>query len=45
MALWLREGKKCTKSFHQMTNSNRRNNSIESLMVNGLVFTYHYEIR
>jgi hypothetical protein len=29
---------KCTEFFHRVTNSNRRNNSIESLLVNGSVF-------
>jgi hypothetical protein len=33
---WLKEGDKCTKFFHQVASANRRNNSIESLMVNGL---------
>ncbi|XP_059428690.1 uncharacterized protein LOC132162467 [Corylus avellana] len=33
-ALWLREGDNCTKFFHQVANSNRRNNSIEQLVVN-----------
>jgi hypothetical protein len=37
--LWLREGEKCTKFFHQVANSNRRNNSIESLLVNGSAFS------
>jgi hypothetical protein len=32
---WLKEGDKCTKFFHQVANANRRNNSIESLVVNG----------
>jgi hypothetical protein len=32
---WLKEGDKCTKFFHQVANSNRRNNSIDSLVVNG----------
>ena len=32
---WLKDGDKCTKFFHQMANANRRNNSIESLTVNG----------
>lgn len=30
-ALGLREVDKCTKFFHQVANSNRRNNSIEQL--------------
>ena len=33
---WLKEGDKCTKFFHQVANANRRNNSIESLIANGL---------
>jgi hypothetical protein len=32
---WLKEGDKCTKFFHQVANANRRNNSIESLVVDG----------
>jgi hypothetical protein len=32
---WLKEGDKCTKFFHQVANANCRNNSIESLIVNG----------
>jgi hypothetical protein len=32
---WLKEGDKCSKFFHQVANANRRNNSIESLIVNG----------
>ena len=35
MVRWLKEGDKCTKFFHQVANVNRRNNSIESLIVNG----------
>jgi hypothetical protein len=34
---WLKEGDKCTKFFHQVANANRRNNSIDSLVVNGSV--------
>jgi hypothetical protein len=45
MALWLREGDRCTKYFHQVANSNRRNNSIESLLANGSVTFDHSEIR
>jgi hypothetical protein len=33
---WLKEGDKCTKFFHQVANANRRNNSIESMVVNGM---------
>jgi hypothetical protein len=32
---WLKEGDNCTKFFHQVARANRRNNSIESLIVNG----------
>jgi hypothetical protein len=32
---WLKEGDKCTKFFHQVASANRRNTSIESLIVNG----------
>ncbi|XP_059436099.1 uncharacterized protein LOC132169027 [Corylus avellana] len=30
---WLKEGDKCTKFFHSIANSNRRFNSIETLMI------------
>jgi len=43
--LWLKEGDKCTKFFLRMVNSNGRNNSIESLVVNDSVSTNHAEIR
>ena len=33
--LYLKEGDANTKFFHRMTNSNRKNNGIESVMVNG----------
>jgi hypothetical protein len=33
---WLKEGDKCIKFFHQVASANRRNNTIESLIVNGL---------
>jgi len=36
-AIWLKEGDKCTNFFHQIANSNRRSNSVESLSVNGSV--------
>ena len=35
MIMWLKEGDKCNKIFLQVANANRRNNSIESLIVNG----------
>jgi len=34
-ALWLREGDKNTKLLHRVANSNRRNNTVEALLVNG----------
>jgi hypothetical protein len=37
-ALWLKEGDKCTKFFHRVANSNRRNNSIEALSTNGSIY-------
>ena len=35
LVLHLKEGDSNTRFFHRMTNSNRRNNGIENLMVNG----------
>ena len=35
--LHLREGDANTRFFHRMANSNRRNNDIESLMVDGIL--------
>ena len=35
--LHLREGNTSTKFFHRMANSNRRNNCIESLIVDGIL--------
>ena len=44
-ALWLKEGDKSTKSFHQVANFNRRNNSIESQLVHGSIFSDQTKIR
>lgn len=33
--LWLKEGDKCTKFFHKVANSHRRNNAIEILVLEG----------
>lgn len=44
-ALRLKEGDKCTIFFHRMANSNRRNSSIESLLVNGSVSSDQTEIK
>jgi len=30
---WLKEGDKCTRFFHSIANSNRRYNSLESLLI------------
>jgi len=43
--LWLKEGDKCTKLFHRIANSNRRSNTIESLVVNGSVTSDQPAIR
>jgi hypothetical protein len=43
-ALWLREGDKCTKFFHKVANSNRRKNSIDSLLIDGTLSTNRVEI-
>jgi hypothetical protein len=48
-ALWLREGDKCTNLFiyffHLVANSNRRNNSIETLSANSSVSSDQHAIR
>jgi hypothetical protein len=44
-AIWLKEGDKNTKFFHRVANSNRRNNSIDSLNVNGPLTYNHKEIK
>ncbi|XP_035547453.1 uncharacterized protein LOC118348953 [Juglans regia] len=47
--LWLKEGDKCMKFFYRMANSHRRNNDIDTLMVDGVassdqrVFENHIE--
>jgi hypothetical protein len=43
--LWLIEGDKCMKFFHWVTNSNRRNKSIEALHVSGYVSSDQFAIR
>jgi hypothetical protein len=35
--LWLKEGDKCSKFFHSMANYHRRYNSIDSLMIEGIL--------
>jgi hypothetical protein len=44
-ALWLKEGDNNTKFFHRVANSNRRVNSIESLMVDGSLSSNPIEIK
>jgi hypothetical protein len=41
---WLKEGDKCTKFFHRVANSNRRNNSITVLEVDGVTYEEPQEI-
>jgi hypothetical protein len=43
-ALWLKDGDKYTKSFHKVANSNRRKNSIDSLLIEGTLSTNRVEI-
>jgi hypothetical protein len=43
-ALWLGEGDKCTKFFYIMANSNRRKNSIVSLLIGGTISTNRAEV-
>jgi hypothetical protein len=38
--LWLGEGDKNTEFFNRVANSNRRNNTVESLLVNGSLSSY-----
>jgi hypothetical protein len=42
---WLKEGDKCTKFFHLMANSNKRFNSIESLIIDGSLSSNPDDIR
>ena len=37
--LYLKEGDSNTRFFHKMVNSNRRNNCIENLMIDGALFS------
>jgi hypothetical protein len=40
-ALWLKEGAKNTKFFHCVANSNKRNNTVDSLVVNVCLFKFY----
>ena len=44
LLLFLKEGDSNTRFFHRMANSNRRNNCIENLMIDGAVTTNHDRI-
>jgi hypothetical protein len=44
-ALWLRGGDKRTKFLHKVANSNRRKNSIDSLLIDGTLFTNRMRIK
>jgi len=44
-ALWLRKGDKKTKIFHMVANFNRRNNTVDSLVVNGSLSSNSTEMR
>lgn len=41
---WLKKEDKCTHFFHRVTNSNRRNNSINMLKIDGITFEDPQEI-
>jgi hypothetical protein len=41
---WLKEGDKCTRFFHSIANSNRRYNSLESLLIGHTQSSNHTEI-
>ena len=44
-ALWLKEGDKNTKFFHQVANSNRKCNIVEILVINGDMFSNSEEVK
>ena len=43
--LWLEEGDNNTKFFHQMADSHRRNNYMERVEVDGVVYEVESEVR
>jgi hypothetical protein len=42
--LWLKEGDKCARFFHSIANSNRRYNSLESLLIGDTRSSNHTKI-
>ncbi|KAJ9707979.1 hypothetical protein PVL29_000172 [Vitis rotundifolia] len=43
--LWLKEGDRNTGFFHRMANAHRRNNSLDSIKINGVWLTEDQEVR